>query len=298
MNKVPVISVIMPVYNAEKYLGEAIQSILDQTFRDLEFIIINDGSTDKSLNIINGYARKDDRVVVIDRENRGIVATLNEGIESAKGKYIARMDADDISLPIRLEKQLELMGKENLDICGSHYFLINNNGDINGLNLTPLSHETCFITLGSKVPFAHPSVMIRKDYLLNNDLKYGQSEYKIAEDFDLWMRMYEKGARFGSVNEVLFKYRIIENSLSKRLNKGILKDSKKMRKIFLDKNRSKLISIALKMDVSKFNSIEKENFIRLILNLGIKSYNMRFLKKFKEIDKKIIACSILSNLVN
>ena len=105
----PMISVVMPVYNAEKYLDEAIKSILVQTCKDFEFIIINDGSNDKSLEIIEKYNIQDERIVLINRENRGLIASLNEGIEKTKGRYIARMDADDISLPDRFEKQIEFL---------------------------------------------------------------------------------------------------------------------------------------------------------------------------------------------
>ena len=183
------VSVILPVYNAQKYLEEAIESIINQTYTNFEFIIIDDGSGDNSLNIINKYQKQDSRILVITRENKGLVYTLNEGINQAKGKYIARMDADDISLSNRFEKQIELLENSNIDICGCHYLLVDEYNNINGLNLTPLSHEMCFLSLASKVPFAHPSVMIRKEFLDKNNLKYGQSEHKIAEDFDLWMRM-------------------------------------------------------------------------------------------------------------
>ncbi|HIP11775.1 MAG TPA: glycosyltransferase family 2 protein, partial [Arcobacter sp.] len=104
--KNPMVSVLLSVYNGEKYLDEAIESILNQTYQDFEFIIINDGSTDKSLEIIEKYKKEDNRIVVISRENKGLIYSLNEGISQAKGKYIARMDADDISLATRFEEQV------------------------------------------------------------------------------------------------------------------------------------------------------------------------------------------------
>ena len=105
----PIISVVMPVYNNEKYLDDSIRSILNQTYNNFEFIIINDGSTDGSFTIINSYLRKDDRIILINKENTGISQSLNEGIKISKGKYIARMDGDDISAPNRLFEQLNLM---------------------------------------------------------------------------------------------------------------------------------------------------------------------------------------------
>lgn len=114
INQNILISVILPVYNAELYLKEAIESILKQTYKSFELIILNDGSSDNSLNIINSF--KDDRIILIDRENNGLVYTLNEGINMAKSKYIARMDADDISLSDRFEKQIKHMEENSLDI--------------------------------------------------------------------------------------------------------------------------------------------------------------------------------------
>ncbi len=108
--KSPIISVVMSVYNGDKYLREEIESILNQTFKDFEFIIVNDGSTDKSLEIIKSY--NDPRIVIIDQENTGLAKALNNGINIAKGRYIARMDQDDISNPERFEKQIEFL--ENL----------------------------------------------------------------------------------------------------------------------------------------------------------------------------------------
>ena len=115
-----IVSVVMSVYNSEKYLPEAIESILNQTYTNFEFIIINDGSTDNSLRIIKEYANKDKRIIVISRENKGLIFSLNEGIEVSKGKYIIRMDADDISLPNRLKIQLDFMEKnKDIAICGT-----------------------------------------------------------------------------------------------------------------------------------------------------------------------------------
>ena len=107
----PLVSVVMPVYNAQKYLNKAIDSILAQTYKDFEFIIINDGSTDNSLQIIKKYQKKDKRIIVKNKKNKGIVAALNDGIKLSRGKYLARMDADDISLPSRFEVQVNFMEK-------------------------------------------------------------------------------------------------------------------------------------------------------------------------------------------
>ncbi len=144
MDKIPLISVVMPVYNSEKYLEEAINSILNQTFTDFEFIILNDGSTDKTEDIILSYS--DSRILYIkNKTNLQIVKTLNKGIELASGKYIARMDSDDISSPERFEKLIEFMeNNHEIDICSTWLETFGNRKKI---WKNPLSHEEIKATL-------------------------------------------------------------------------------------------------------------------------------------------------------
>ena len=150
-------SVIMPVYNGEKYLKEAIDSILNQTFSDFEFIIVNDCSSDNTEDIIKSY--KDNRIVYLkNEENSGVATTLNRGLDIAKGEYIARMDADDISLPKRFEKQVDFMDKnKNCIICGSNTELF---GAISGRTYVPLTDSAIRATVIFSSPFTHPTVMI------------------------------------------------------------------------------------------------------------------------------------------
>ena len=123
------ISVLMPAYNAEKYIGEAIESILNQTYKDFEFIIINDGSIDRTEDIILSY--DDPRIIYLkNKENSGIVASLNNGLKQAKGQYVARMDADDISLPTRFEKQLQYMeSNQHIFVLGTSLILFGENSN-------------------------------------------------------------------------------------------------------------------------------------------------------------------------
>jgi len=293
------ISVILPVYNAEKYLAQAIESILNQTYTNFEFIIINDGSVDDSLKIIQSYMEIDNRIVLINRENKGLVYSLNEGIQKAKGKYIARMDADDISLSDRFAKQIEWIEKYNLDICGSHYLVIDEHNNLQGLNLTPQTHTTCFLSLVSKVPFAHPNVMIRKSFLDIHQLLYGQSEYKVAEDLDLWIRMYIKGAKFGNVNDILFKYRDIKNSLSKVNNKGILTETKNMLNQFSERYKKEIFNLLKDIAIQDLNHEEKSIYVRVIFKFFIKKFKLRQAFKYlSKIEQKIVICTILSELKN
>ena len=296
LDKKDLISVILPVYNAEKYLKEAILSILNQSYSNFELIILNDGSKDSSMAIINKFKLIDSRIRVIDRENKGLVYTLNEGLVIANGEFIARMDADDICLPNRFESQIMLMKDNKLDICGCHYFLINEEGSIDGLNLVPISHELCILSLSSKVPFAHPSVMIKKDFLYKKNIQYGQSQYKIAEDFDLWLRMFKEGAVFGNVNDVLFKYRVIAQSLSKINNVDIKKETKLMLNEFTNNNKTELMRIIHNLP-KNLNAEENELVVRTVFNIFIKTFNFKVLKYLKKISKKTIVCTILSELV-
>jgi len=205
----PLISVVLPVYNGEKYLVEAIDSILSQTFVDFELILIDDGSTDGSNRILQKYGNSDARLSVYTRENRGLVATLNEGIELARGKWIARMDQDDIALPQRFEKQLIWLEKSGADICGSWVKRFGTyDKRIVRLNQIDEVIKT-EILFGS--PFVHPSVMMRT--VLAKRLHYDPSCEK-AEDYDLWVRAAAEGWKMTNVPEVLLWYRVHSAQIS------------------------------------------------------------------------------------
>ncbi|GEO05599.1 hypothetical protein AAE02nite_32630 [Adhaeribacter aerolatus] len=213
MNISPLVSVLMPVYNAEKYLAEAIESILNQTYPHLEFLILNDGSTDASTEIINCY--HDHRIRVIHSpENIGLIAQLNIGLALATGQYIARMDADDISQNTRLEKQVRFMETHpEVGLVGSaiqHF----KNKEIIYTETFPLAHEQIKSFLIFDTPFAHPAVMLRRQVLLDNKLTY-HPEYKAAEDYKLWfdMLLVTKGANLA---EPLLLYRDSGTQVSKQ----------------------------------------------------------------------------------
>lgn len=199
----PRISVIMPVFNGEKYLREAIDSIIQQSFIDWELIIINDGSNDNSENIIKSYT--DTRICYYKNENNiGLIATLNKGIDRCKGKYIARMDADDISEKDRFNTQFTFLEKnKEYAMCGSYAKVIDEKNNETGkiLNL----QKDCFlrINLLFSVPFIHPSVMIRSDVLKQN---YFDSEYKYAEDYELWCRI-ANNYKIANISDYLLRYR-------------------------------------------------------------------------------------------
>ena len=298
MNNNPAVSVVMSVYNAELYLEDAIESILNQTYKDFEFIIINDGSTDSSLEIIKKYSKKDERIIVVSRDNKGIVYSLNEGIRLAKGEYIARMDADDISLDFRFEQQLNFIKKNSLDICGGSYLLINEVGNIRGLNIVTSSHIFCTLSMMFGVPFAHPSVLISKKFLVDNNLEYGQSSYKRAEDYDLWVRMHKAGAFFGNVNEVVLKYRITKNSLSIQNRNKIISESRKIRLDFAKKLHFKRFFQITKDDSMLLNYEEETLIVRYLFNNFFKRRKLVDFSCILNINIKIILKIIISELKN
>lgn len=196
------ISVVMSVYNSEKYLAEAIDSILNQTYTNFEFIIINDGSTDNSLAIIQAYMLEDSRIVLISRENRGLPYSLNEGVSIAKGEYIARMDADDISLPSRLEEQIDFMQKNNIDVCGSSIQVFGENIR-NKIKIYPTSNNEIKFVLILMSPFAHPTVIMK--HTIFDKVKY--NNFKTAQDYDLWTQVALQGYKMANLDKVLLKYR-------------------------------------------------------------------------------------------
>ena len=210
MKKNPLVSVIMPVYNGEKYLEEAIESILNQTFKDFELIIVDDGSVDKTLKIIEKYPKNNASIRLIkNNKNIGRVFSLNKALQEARGLYIARMDADDISLPKRIEKQINFLEKnQDYVIVGSNIEIINDEGKKLGVRIYPQDDENIRKTLLFKSPFAHPVVMFRKKEVV--ELGGYSNEYSTVEDYDLWIRILNKGKGY-NLQEYLLKYRVHPN---------------------------------------------------------------------------------------
>lgn len=215
MGECPLVSVLMPVYNGEKYVSLAIESILSQTFQDFEFIIVNDASTDSTKDIISAYAIKDPRIVIITNEsNLNIAGSLNKGIESAKGDFIARMDADDIALKDRLEKQSKLLVENpKVAVVGSDIQVIDESGNFLGYRKYPTDSRALKKVIFRYSPFAHPAVMFRKKVV--QDAGGYDKTKSPSEDVDLWFRLgvlYD----FMSIPQVLLKYRVFLNSSSNK----------------------------------------------------------------------------------
>lgn len=266
-NDTTLLSVVMPVYNAERFLDEAIESILNQTYQNFEFIIINDGSKDRSLEIIEKYKAKDERIVLISRENKGLVVSLNEGIEKSKGQYIARMDSDDISLLNRFEEQINLLIQNTyIDIVGCNYQLIDENSKIKGdIVKVPISNEDILLSLCYTVPFAHPSVMIRKSVF--EQVKY---EDNPTEDYLLWTQIYN-GENFANIEKPLLHYRHQYGesfSDSKRLK--MLNAEKIIARNFILKNKLLLTNVFNQSIKSSYFTCRAVSNIMLVM--GLRNY--------------------------
>ena len=200
----------MPAYNAEKYIGEAIESILNQTFKDFEFIIVDDCSTDKTWEIIQKYDKIDNRIVALrNGKNLGIPANRNKLVSVAKGKYIAWQDSDDISLPYRIEKQYNFMEKNiEVGICGGWLQFFNKNGNQSIRKYVP-DDKNLRKNILRYSPVSQPAVMIRKKCL--DECGAYDLRYPSAEDLDMSFRIGIK-YKFANLQETVIRYRENNNS--------------------------------------------------------------------------------------
>jgi glycosyltransferase involved in cell wall biosynthesis len=214
------VSVLLPVFNAEKTLPEALDSLLAQTLSDFEIIAVDDGSTDGSTDLLFAYAKKDKRVKVITRDHQGIVPTLKTAFEQASAPYLARMDADDVCLPDRFKLQAELLDeRSDIAVVGClvgpvpgeaigggyiEYFRW-----INELVEPDQIADNVFV----ESPMAHPSVMFRRGPYTSIG---GYQDHRWPEDYDLWLRMHLAGYRFAKVPQVLVQWRDYPGRTSRR----------------------------------------------------------------------------------
>jgi glycosyltransferase involved in cell wall biosynthesis len=209
------ISVIMPVYNCEKYVAEAVQSILNQTYNDFEFIIVDDGSNDRTYEIVQSF--KDSRIKLLKNEvNQGLVYTLNKALSEAQYPYIARMDGDDISLEQRLEKQLHILeSNDQILVCGCSY------RTIGAENKNYIFQPESILTV-IDVPITHPTSMIRKSFIKSNNIQYNPEAQNGVEDLRFWFEIFKaaqfKQDIFYNTEEILFEYRVHPNQISSNSN--------------------------------------------------------------------------------
>lgn len=219
----PKISVLMPVYNCELYIKEAVDSILGQTFSDFEFIIIDDASTDSTASILKKY--DDPRIqLIVKPQNSGYTNSLNYGLSIAKGEYIARMDGDDISLPERFAKQVAFLDvNPDIILCGTLFKIIGKDQIITVAE----QHEDIKLAMLRDCCIGHPTVMMRKSYFDKFSLRYDITK-EPAEDYDLWTRLLIIGKLY-NLQEVLLHYRLHDLQVSQKRNEQQINTAKEIK---------------------------------------------------------------------
>ncbi|MCE0812474.1 glycosyltransferase family 2 protein [Buttiauxella sp. S04-F03] len=227
-NVKPLVSVLIPVYNAAGFVKESVQSIINQTYENLEIIIINDGSTDNSLEIVNDF--NDSRIIVINNKvNMRLIKTLNLGLDICKGKYIARMDSDDISELQRIEKQVNyLETHESCVACGSLVKYFSHDGKTKRFNfIAPENDEKIRSKMYISSPICHPAAMIRRCTIADNNLRFDEN-YPDAEDYHFWY-VLSKFGKLHNIQEILLNYRLSKSQITQLHNKTQQESSEKIR---------------------------------------------------------------------
>ncbi len=260
----------MPVFNCEKYVEEAVESILSQTYRDFELIIIDDASSDNTLSILKKY--NDPRIRLIEKpSNNGYTRSLNLGLNIARGKYLARMDGDDVSMPERLLKQVSFLeANPDVILCGTSYKII---GGEDKMIKPPETHAEIKLALLRGNCIAHPTVMLRKEVLDQNSLFYDPSK-EPSEDYDLWVRMILLG-KFHNLQEVLVNYRLHNASVSR-------KRVKEQEKNTVDTQIKLLNYLSFELKAEEINLLEN------IFTKG-QAVDLQDVKAFEKFKKKLFA---------
>ncbi len=278
MSHQPLVSVLLPAYNSAAFLGEAIQSILDQTYQNWECILINDGSTDVTEEVILSFT--DARIKYIKNErNLGLVATLNKGLDIAAGKYIVRMDGDDISLDNRIERQVAFMeANETIGVADCNYYAFDMaDGVMVKGYAEPDVHKGILLFNTS---LCHPAVIIRKSVLDEHRLRYN-SAYKHLEDYELWTRMC-KITEISTVPEFLFRYRSHEQQVSQHQFNYQKEQANELRKIYLTEMGFNLTT----EELGYHNLVACNNRINSMEELkGIESWFKKMLEQNKVTQK-------------
>lgn len=234
-NNTPIISVVLPVYNVALYIKEALDSIINQTIQDFEIIIIDDCSTDVTLEIVQQY--NDERIHIITKnENKGLIDSLNIGFKAAKGKYIARMDGDDISDATRFEKQLNILeNNPEIKVCGSWLQAF---GKDDKIIKHKQNHEQILVNMMLHCSMSLGAVMLDRVWA---EGEYFNEDKKHVEDYDFWSRVIWKGKLY-NIQEVLYHYRIHETQVSTTYNEIQRKGDVPIKLVFfkkLDYNQDK-----------------------------------------------------------
>ena len=288
---IPKISVVMPVYNREQYLRESIESILNQTFTDFEFIIVDDQSTDSSWQIIQEYANKDSRIVPLkNTDEKGCWSARNFGWNLAKGKYMAIMDSDDIALPERLQKEFDFMEQHpDVDICGA--WMKTFGLDCDRIISTPLNYEEIKDAMFFSNQMAQPTVMIRHISFETLHVRYTNN---VAEDYELWCRIIDK-FKFANIPKVLLLYRVHNEQIgsakkSEQDNNANIVRMKNLSTIGINLSEQET-QIYLDVVNWKFTQKNKSDLIlsiKMLDKISIAGTKHGYGKKFQEIIRNFI----------
>jgi glycosyltransferase involved in cell wall biosynthesis len=284
--KQPLVSVLMPVYNAAAFITASLNSILTQDYTQLEVIIVDDGSTDQSIDIVQSFF--DQRIVIIrNPENIGLAASLNKAIRISTGIFLARMDADDIAHPSRISRQVNFMlNNADVDVLGSsmQYF-----GESRFLNHFPETHDACKSYLMLNVCFGHPAVMFRRHVFDSSENFYNPHLRQYSEEYDLWCRLVDK-YRFHNLQEVLLYYRTYPPALKSDAENKRIKNSSEIRRNYLTSylgniNKDDWDTHCMAAFLTGLNSIPDirkiDMWFRRVLELNIqtRSFNQMILKE-------------------
>jgi glycosyltransferase involved in cell wall biosynthesis len=216
----PRISVLMPVYNAERFLRQAVDSILEQTYADFELIAIDDGSKDASGTILDEYAAQDPRVRVFHQENQGLVTTLNRAIELSHGEYLARQDGDDVSFPLRFEQQAAVLDSQpDVVLVSGGFEVFDEEDEFLYREVLPTDDQEIKRAMYLRNPIGHGSVMFRKDAALAAGLYSDQ--HGPTEDYELWSRLAKQG-KFAAVEQAVYHWRVNPAGITSNSNKVML----------------------------------------------------------------------------
>lgn len=275
----------MSCFNSALYLNEAVDSMLNQSFTDFEFLIVNDGSTDETFNILNEY--NDNRIHIINQENQGLARSLNNAIKLANGEYLVRMDADDISFPNRLENQFKFMeSNPNIGVYGTAVSYISENGKLLGRSFPYLNNKVIKQKIlgfkGNVV--AHPTVIIRKKTFN----KYGPyNEFmSFNQDYHLWSKFLRNGVLFENTNEIELKYRISKNSIGSTIIHNAQSREILHKVVSMDYPSKELVNKLTASVIKNKSKMTKDNFF---------NYEMLFHKLIKyfigeNYSTKVISC--------
>jgi glycosyltransferase involved in cell wall biosynthesis len=287
--KTPETSIVLPVYNAQEYIAKCIASTISQTYTDFELIIIDDGSTDKTLEIIKEF--RDNRIRFFARKHLGIVEQLNFGLNEAKGKYFARLDSDDYNHPLRIDRQVNFL-KQNSDISivGCNIFQFQNNSKRFLIRRYPEQHAEIEYQMPIISSFCHPTILTYTN--LMKGVGYYNKNYESAEDHELFLRMLSEGVKMHNIQDALYYYRLHEKSVTSLQHEKQNKISIKLGYNYLNNLKKK--------DVDNFRVLYSKGIIQYYRNDIILSrkYFLKVLKLYPAHYLKIIRYLLPSLLGN